>query len=566
MCSVCSRHGYKSGEHPLHQSSPFITNHADGTSSSTQAFTSSSYYISALLEDFSWGGNSGVGVTVNYNFNYTAENGTLFDATLRNAALSVMGKWASVANINFASTTSTNAVLSFSKANLGSDIAGLASTFFSGTSIQGSEVQVDQTITDYGNASFGYAVLLHEVGHALGLKHPGNYSGNETGPFLPASEDTYDASIMSYNAGTYATDAYYAITPMIYDIAAIQFLYGANTGYNAGTNNYGFTGTSTIMTIWDGGGTDAIDASSYAGGGTQIDLREGISNVSVIGSDRIWVAFGANIENGIGSSFADTMYGNALGNTLYGRAGADLIHGNEGNDAIYGGVGLVDPADGNDTIYGGGGGDYLVGNAGNDLIFGGLGVADPNDGNDTIYGGLGSDAIYGNAGNDELYGGGSGFDPGDNGDTVYGGLGADAVYGNGGNDVLYGGGSGFDPGDNGDSIYGGVGDDMIYGNGGNDFINGGTGNDSVHGGVGDNIYHLMNGVGNAHVLSMLGAGTAGGDVIQVAAGANGASFASTADLLALVTYSGGNALLTLGTSTITIAGVTSLIADDFSIV
>ena len=64
-------------------------------------------------------------------------------------------------------------------------------------------------------------------------------------------------------------------TPMLYDIAAIQYLYGANTNTRSGNDTYTFDADKPfIKTIWDGGGTDTIDASNQQYQAI-IDLREG---------------------------------------------------------------------------------------------------------------------------------------------------------------------------------------------------------------------------------------------------------------------------------------------------
>jgi serralysin len=99
--------------------------------------------------------------------------------------------------------------------------------------------------------SYGWQTLIHELGHAMGLKHPGAYNaggGTTPGPYLPKTLDNRSVSIMSYNNPTQSTvvtltgtstDTSYSLststaasTPSTYqvtDIAALQYLYGAKT-------------------------------------------------------------------------------------------------------------------------------------------------------------------------------------------------------------------------------------------------------------------------------------------------------------------------------------------------
>jgi Ca2+-binding RTX toxin-like protein len=92
-----------------------------------------------------------------------------------------------------------------------------------------------------------------------------------------------------------------------------------------------------------------------------------------------YIAFGANIENLVGSPGNDEATGNALVNNIQGGAGNDTITGLRQSDNLDGG-------EGNDSIYGGKGLDVLTGGGGDDLISGGRG-------NDTIASGLGRDRI-----------------------------------------------------------------------------------------------------------------------------------------------------------------------------
>jgi serralysin len=358
--------------------------------------------------------------------------------------------------------------------------------------------------------------MLHELGHGLGLKHSGNVSENETPPFLSAALDTQDYTIMSYNHGAYSS-ATAPSTPMILDIAALHHMYGANHAYNAGNSIYSYNGGSLVATLWDGGGSDTISSVGYSGNAT-IDLREGVNSVSHIGNTHLWNAFGANIENAQTGGGSDTVTGNALANTVESNGGNDTVNGRAGNDVLFGG-------DGNDSVRGGNDNDFINGNMGADQVYGDAG-------NDTVRGGKGVDVVYGNAGDDQLFGD---FDN-------------DTVYGEAGNDLLRG----------------GKGDDTLIGADGNDIFWGDLGNDQMQGGAGNDIFVFLTGSGVDRIADFAGAGAVVGDKILFSS----QIFATTAAALAAVTYSEGNATMSLGSgSTLTLSGVSGgLTVDDFQII
>lgn len=230
--------------------------------------------------------------------------------------------------------------------------------------------------------SFAYAAgLMHELGHAMGLKH-GHVSQKGHGttfPSLPQSHNSYEYSIMTYSQypgdkGSGDTAIDHPTTLMQDDIAALQYLYGADYKYHSGDTTYRFDrngqlfidgkgqGTplnhKALLTIWDGGGTDTYDFSNFSHD-LKIDLRPGQ-----------WSTFGprANIGDHQHPHFAHGNLANALlykGNEAslieraIGGSGNDRITGNGGDNALFGGAG-------NDTLNGGGGNDRLVGGGGAD--------------------------------------------------------------------------------------------------------------------------------------------------------------------------------------------------------
>lgn len=191
------------------------------------------------------------------------------------------------------------------------------------------------TNSTFTNGSYGLTTLLHEIGHTLGLKHPGNYNaggGGAVGPYLPAATDNRRFSLMSYNAapGTSANPQ----TLMGYDVLALQFLYGANTN-PAAPSALARHQTTTFTDSWNGLETlwapngAALDASQTTKKDI-FDLREGaFSSIAVTGSaanNNMGLAYGSKITRATGGSGADTFYTAATGDvTMDGGAGADTL-------------------------------------------------------------------------------------------------------------------------------------------------------------------------------------------------------------------------------------------------
>ena len=408
------------------------------------AFTSNINHIDALLDGISFTGTTGQAATVSYSFiDSPYINGTPFTESQRLATLQTFDAWSSVANISFVvdnSQQGLNANLLFAENQLPAGNIGITHITFQGSTILYANITTSPLIHDFTPGQVGFLTVLHEVGHGLGLGHPANYSGTESPPFLPVEDDSIDLTVMSYFEGDYAHSSTNApVTPMLYDIAAIQYLYGANKQTHNGNDTHFINENTPINTIWDGGGVDTLDSQSFNQNAI-LDLREGKDYVTSVSGKHLWIAFNANIENAISGSGNDLIHGNALNNQLTSSAGLDVLNGYEGNDELQGNQG-------NDTLFGG---------TGNDVIRGGKD-------NDYINGNQGADILYGNLGHDKLFGG-------KDNDFVQGNQGADTLKGNLGNDTVRGG-----QGD--DTLYGNEGEDTLYGDKGNDFLTGGEDSD-----------------------------------------------------------------------------------------
>lgn len=415
---------------------PTYTSNVTGVTATSATTTD---YIEALRYDSKWDVDTDAGETLTYSF-YQGDDVTPYaasaipsgndntpipvsdrDAGNEDKIRAALASWDEVIGMDLSEITETAASDDVGEMRIAilTDKDGASNTYafayYPNAGVTGGDIWFDGAdVTQLANEySFGYFATIHEMGHAIGLTHPFSHADA-----LPALEHNSRNTVMSYNFddrngyikitdngdGSYRSsyDMIYAATPMKYDIAVGQLFYGIEAGTNAGNTTYTFdVNPVTLETIYDGGGSDTIDASNQTRGNI-IDLTPGanssiglLSRTDLVsyytdsfgvssgtvnsyfsyfdsrassqqtgegqysdgvyrGQENVAIAYSAIIENAKGGSGDDEITGNDEDNNLYGNAGDDRIKGGDGNDKIYGG-------DGDDTaIFSGNASSYRI--------------------------------------------------------------------------------------------------------------------------------------------------------------------------------------------------------------
>ncbi|NWG90940.1 MAG: hypothetical protein HXY21_00320 [Parvularculaceae bacterium] len=413
-----------------------------------------------------WGGLTGRPVFITYSFetaaqpylgNYQSQafvdSFEPFNNAEKQLARDALAQWAAASGVVFLEAPPGQGDIRFGVHNFnfasGNESAA-AFAYYPGTYLFtfASESDIAGDIFFSSTAPVDLGTLLHEIGHALGLKHP-----HEGATTLTPSLDDRANTVMSYN-GNYANPAALGYL----DRDAVAYKYGPNSADGTHVASWSWNAATFTLTQIGSGGANAV-----RGVGTS-DVIDGLG-----GADTIF-----------GGDGSDTIAGSGGDDNLSGGAGLDRVNGGAGDDVMGGGSGhdVLDGGDGNDEIWGENGNDLMIGGAGFDTLFAFAGA-------DTADGGAAYDVLYGYEGDDVLIGGAGGdFLSGDedddaiyayavdfaasagvieNDNTLLGGLGADSLFGAGGFDALLG----------------ESGADTLEGRGGADVANGGGGVDMI---------------------------------------------------------------------------------------
>ena len=417
-------------------------------------------------------------VAGNYNASEVTQSGfanylngySPFTTAAQVAAREMLQSWAHVAQLTFtevAADTVHAGVLRFANAappGLGATTYGVSS--FPQDFAGAGDTWMNSAFSfpeGWAAGTQNFLTLLHEVGHALGLKHPhdGGMGGSAGWPATPVilpftgtdtlTTESTQTMVMAYNDipalavvdGKSLQSDFAPTTPMRYDIAAIQYLYGANMAFNAGDTVYTFDGEGRYnQTLWDGGGVDTIVATgsrnviinlasaSWSALGQPITFSTRNADLSVAALQpqlndpaTVFIYDTVVIENATGGDGNDLLSGNAVANRLRGGLGNDTLAGNAGNDVLSGGPG-------NDELNGGAGFD-VADYRGDVAVNANLGIGGTLQGADVdalsnieaIFGSNFADTLTGLDGNAVMPG--ETFRGGGGNDTINGGAGLD---------------------------------------------------------------------------------------------------------------------------------------------